>query len=234
MKKVAILQPNYIPWKGYFDIIHDVDTFIFYDDVKYTKNDWRNRNKIRGPTGSFWLTIPISRSSVNLPINQVRIMDSRWQKKHMLAIRASYSKSQYFNEQCELLNSIYNEMTWSNLSSLDEYIIKTISKILGIKVNFLKSSDFTLTGNKLDRLLDLLHQVGADEYVSGPSARGYIEENKFESEGIKLTYKHYSYPEYQQLWSEGFSHNVSILDLLFNTGKNAPYYIWGWRDEQRS
>jgi len=234
MKKVAVIQPNYIPWKGYFDIIHDVDTFIFYDDVQYTKNDWRNRNIIRGPTGTFWLTIPIPKSSVNLMINQVQIVDSRWQKKHLMALKAGYSNSQYFDEQFELINSIYDEMTWSNLSSLDEYCITTISKILGMKVEFLKSSDFILKGDKKNRLMDLLQQVGADEYVSGPLGRGYLEEKQFESEGIKLIYKQYSYPEYHQLWDGAFNHNVSILDLLFNTGKEAPYYIWGWRDEQRS
>lgn len=234
MKKVAVLQPNYIPWKGYFDIIHDVDAFVFYDDVQYTKNDWRNRNVIRGPTGSFWLTIPIPKSSVNLTINQVQIVDSRWQKKHLMALKACYSKSQYFDEQFELINNIYDEMTWSNLSILDEYCITAISKILGIKVDFLRSSDFTLKGDRIERLMDLLQKVGADEYVSGPSGREYLEEKRFESEGIKLVYKQYSYPEYHQLWDGAFNHNVSILDLLFNEGTDAPYYIWGWRNDKRS
>ncbi len=234
MKKVAIIQPNYIPWKGYFDIIHDVDTFIFYDDVQYTKNDWRNRNKIRGPTGSFWLTIPIPKSSVNLSINQVKILDSNWQKKHLKSIKTCYAKSQYFDEQFDLISSFYDDKHCLNLSVFNEYSIMAISTALGIKIEFLKSSDFTLKGDRVDRLMDLLYQVGADEYISGPSARGYIDEKRFESEEIKLVYKQYSYPEYHQLWSEGFTHNVSILDLLFNTGKNAHYYIWGWRDEQRS
>lgn len=234
MRKVAVLQPNYIPWKGYFDIIHDVDTFIFYDDVQYTKNDWRNRNIIRGPTGSFWLTIPISKSAINFPINQVQIPNSRWQKKHLLAIKACYSRSQYFNEQFDAIKNIYEEKPWSNLSDLDEHIIKTISEILGIKVNFLKSSDFTLKGKRLDRLMDLLQRVGVDEYIAGSSSSAYIEKNRFESEGIKLTYKQYSYPEYHQLWKETFNHNVSILDLLFNTGTKAPYYIWGWKNDQQS
>jgi hypothetical protein len=231
MKKVAVIQPNYIPWKGYFDIIHDVDTFVFYDDVQYTKNDWRNRNIIRGSTGSFWLTIPISKSAVNLPIHQVQISDSRWQKKHFLAIKACYSKSQYFDDQFDLIKKIYEETTWSHLSDLNEYIITTISELLGIKVKFIRSSELNLEGTKMDRLLHLLKQIGADEYVSGPSAKEYIDEKRFESEGIKLVYKQYLYPEYHQLWDGAFNHKVSILDLLFNMGPKAPYYIWGWRDE---
>jgi hypothetical protein len=231
MKRVAVLQQNYIPWKGYFDVIHDADIFIFYDDVKYTKNDWRNRNIIRGPTGSFWLTIPVSNRSVNDQIKQVQISDSRWQKKHLQAIISSYSRSNHFEAHLDLIEDIYKKNIWTNLAALNEYIIKTISTILGIRVVFLKSSDFSLQGTKLDRLMDLLDQVGADEYISGPSARGYIDESRFEMADIKLTYKEYSYPEYPQLWKEGFLHNVSILDLLFNTGDKAPYYIWGWRNE---
>lgn len=231
MTRVSVLQSNYIPWKGYFDIIHDVDTFIFYDDVQYTKNDWRNRNIIIGPGGAFWLTIPIPKSSVNFKINQSTMIDPGWQKKHLGAFNACYSRSKYFDEQEGLIDGIYSKTTWSNLSSLNEYCITRISKKLGIHVEFLQSSAFTLTGTKLDRLMDLLQQVGADEYVSGPAGRGYIDESRFESAGIKLIYKEYAYPEYHQLWNGAFNHKVSILDLLFNEGKNSPYYIWGWRDD---
>ncbi|KAF5083716.1 hypothetical protein DSECCO2_85170 [anaerobic digester metagenome] len=234
MKQVAVLQPNYIPWKGYFDIINDVDTFIFYDDVQYTKNDWRNRNIILGPTGQFWLTIPISKSSVNHNINKVQIENSHWQKKHLTALKSCYSKSQYFNNYLEIIKCIYEDNAWTNLSTLNEYWIEIISKILKINVKFLRSSDFILNGNKNERLLDLLHQVGADEYISGPSGKGYLNEKQFIEEGINLVYKDYSYPEYNQLWDKGFNHYVSVLDLIFNKGPDSPYYIWGWRDGQRS
>jgi len=232
MRKAAIVQPNYIPWKGYFDLIHDVDTFVFYDDVQYTKNDWRNRNIIKGPTGYFWLTIPISKSAVHLQIHQVTIPNSRWQRKHLQAIKACYSKSQYFDEVFDLVRNIYTEKVWVNLSALNEHIIMEISKFLGLNVEFTRSSDFSLTGDKMSRLLQLLNQIGSKEYISGPSGREYINEKEFESNGITLSYKEYVYPPYRQLWSAEFNHNVSILDLLFNTGRKAPYYIWGWRDEQ--
>jgi hypothetical protein len=231
MNRVAVLQPNYIPWKGYFDIIHDTDVFIFYDDVKYTKNDWRNRNIIRGPKGPFWLTIPVPKSSVNLRINQVVISDSRWRKKHLSAIKACYSQSPFFDEQFELIKEFYEDGRDQNLATLDISLIQKISEVLGIKTEFLHSSDFSLKGNKTDRLIELLQQIGTDEYISGPSAKGYIDEEKFDIANIKLIYKDYTYPIYHQIWDGEFNHNVSVIDLLFNTGKMAPYYIWGWKND---
>jgi len=230
MKKMAVIQSNYIPWKGYFDIIHDVDQFIFYDDVPYTKNDWRNRNKIKSKQGLHWLTIPVGSRNERL-IHEVEIEDSSWTKKHWETLKQSYSKAPYFNKYKEFFEHFYLGAKWTNLSELNQYLIKTISReFLGIDTDFVDSRDFHPEGQKLDRLIDLLLKAGADLYVSGPAAQSYIHETRFMDAGIKIVYKDYSgYPEYPQLFPP-FEHAVSILDTLFNCGPQAPDYIWGWRE----
>lgn len=230
MKKVAIIQSNYIPWKGYFDIIHDVDQFIFYDDVQYTKNDWRNRNKIKTQSGLHWLTIPTGSHNDKL-IYEVEIEDSCWTNKHWETIKQSYSKAPYFHKYKDFFEHFYLGAKWINLSEMNQYLIKTISKdFLGIETDFRDSREFHLEGKRLARLIDLLLKAGADLYISGPTAKSYIDENCFRDVGIKLVYKDYSdYPEYLQLYPP-FEHAVSILDMLFNCGQQTPDYIWGWRE----
>ncbi|MGG4049555.1 WbqC family protein [Paenibacillus favisporus] len=234
MNKVAVLQSNYIPWKGYFDLIHDVDLFIFYDDVQYTKNDWRNRNKVKSEKGSQWLTIPVSASS-ELLICDVLLPQSSWAVKHFRTFTALYSKAPYFKDYKPFLEYVYMERNWTSLSELNQFLIKYISKnFLAINTEFKLSSEFQSEGKKLDRLLDLLNKVKADLYVSGPSAKDYIDDSRFESEGIKLIYKDYkNYPEYPQ-FHPPFDHFVTIFDLLFHTGADAPHYIWGWRGNENS
>lgn len=229
MKKVAVIQSNYIPWKGYFDIIHDVDQFIFYDDVQYTKNDWRNRNKIKTKHGIHWLTIPIGSRNERL-IYEVEIDDTLWPKKHWETIKQSYSKAPYFHKYKEFFEYVYLESEWKELSVLNQYLIQTISKeFLGITTEFKDSREFHAEGQKLERLIDLLLKVGTDLYVSGPTARDYIHEKSFRDAGVAIIYKDYSdYPEYPQ-WFPPFDHQVSILDMLFNCGPQTPDYIWGHR-----
>lgn len=233
MDKVAVLQSNYIPWKGYFDIIHDVDLLIFYDDVQFTKNDWRNRNKIKTSNGTNWLTIPVG-SDLNQLIYEVAIPNNRWPKKHWKTIEQFYGKAPYFKNYRDFFEEVYLGTNWTNLSMLNQFLIKTISKeFLGIKTQFKDSRNYCLEGKKLDRLIDLLQKAEVKTYVSGPSARDYIEDQKFKEANIQLIYKDYSgYPEYPQFYPP-FEHYVSIIDLIFQTGPDAPYYIWGWRGEPR-
>lgn len=233
MKKAAVIQSNYIPWKGYFDIIHDVDMFIFYDDVQYTKNDWRNRNKIKTNQGLRWLTIPVG-SPDNRLIYEVTLDDDLWKKKHWETIKQSYTKAPYFKKFQDFLGHVYIDSKWNNLSELNQYLIQTIGQeYLGINTIFTDSREYNAEGHKLDRLIDLLLKTGADRYLSGPSAKGYIEEEAFSRAGIELIYKDYSgYPEYPQLFPP-FEHYVSILDVLLNCGPDSSYYIWGWREEGR-
>ncbi|MNW34171.1 WbqC-like protein family protein [compost metagenome] len=233
MKKVAVLQSNYLPWKGYFDIIHDVDLFIFYDDVQYTKNDWRNRNKVKTVTGSQWITIPVNVSSQQL-ICDVGLPNSNWGIKHFKTLNALYSKATYYKKFKSFLEYVYLEKEWSSLSELNKYLIQFISReFLGLKTTFADSREFYSEGKKLDRLVSLLKNVNADTYISGPAAKDYIDDSRFEKEKITLAYKDYSsYPEYSQ-FHPPFDHYVTILDLLFHTGPDAPYYIWGWREDER-
>jgi hypothetical protein len=229
LKRVAVIQSNYIPWKGYFDIIHDVELFIFHDDLQYTKNDWRNRNKIKTPAGADWLTIPVGTSEHRL-ICEVEIKDAAWQKKHWSLLRTHYARAPHFARYTELLSDIYLGRQWRNLSELNQHLIKTISRdLLGITTEFQDSRDLRPEGTKQDRLLDLLAKAGADYYLSGPAAKDYIEADRFAAAGIELAWKSYAgYPEYPQLFPP-FEHAVSILDLLLNVGPEAPHYIWGWR-----
>ena len=225
MKTASIVQSSYLPWKGYFDLIRDADIFIFYDDIQYTKNDWRNRNRIKGPNGAFWLTIPVPKNSVNLKINEVVIENSEWQKKHLKSIRECYSGAKFFDEYFPFFEDFYARNQWRFLSEMNQVLIKQISAWLGLTTPFAASSDFDLAGQKTDRLIQLLQQVGAEQYVSGPSAKAYLEEEKFLRAGIRLLYKNYDYPMYPQLRGK-FVHEVSIIDLLFNTGDQAPGFIW--------
>ena len=192
MKKVAVLQSNYIPWKGYFDIIHDVDLFIFHDDLQYTKNDWRNRNKIYTQNGASWLSIPVGTNEHRL-ILDVKMNDKKWQKEHFNKIKLAYAKAPYYKKYIDLLEYVYLEKQWDYLYELDRFIITKISKdFLGCNTTFGDSRDYNPKGSK-----------------------------------------HEKYPEYKQ-FDYNFNHNVSILDLLFHTGDDASYYIWGWRKENDS
>lgn len=229
-KKVAVLQSNYIPWKGYFDIVHEVDLFIFYDDVQFTKNDWRNRNKIKTQHGVKWLTVPVGSPKERL-INQIRPSHNHWPKKHWESIKQSYSKAPFFHLYQDFFFEVYNENKWTNLSELNQYLVKTISEdFLGINTEFKNSHQYSVSGTKLFRLIELLQKAGTKSYLSGPKAKDYVDEIIFMNAGIQLVYKDYSgYPEYPQLFPP-FEHNVSIVDLLFNCGPDSSYYIWGWRD----
>ncbi len=227
MRKVAVLQSNYIPWKGYFDIIHDVDEFIFYDEVQFTKNDWRNRNRIYTNAGVQWLTIPTT-GSITQAIDEVTMPSDQWQKKHFNALVTNYSKAPYFKQYRAFLEDVYLNRKWEYLSELNRYLIEHIAhEFLGIVTKFTNSRDYHSEGSGHDKLLSLLISAGAESYLSGPAAKSYIHAEDYQKAGIELHWKDYSdYPEYPQL-HEPFCHNVSILDLLFNTGSEAPRYIWG-------
>lgn len=229
MTRVAICQSNYLPWKGYFDLIHDVDLFVFYDDVQYTKNDWRNRNKIKTAQGTQWLTIPVG-SHCHDRICDVKLRDQYWQKQHWKTLVQWYGNVPHFNVYREFLADVYLGRQWCSLSELNQYLTVTIARdYLGLRTRFAPSSQFHSTGTKQTRLLRLLREVAADTYVSGPAAQAYLDTREFDAHGIKVVWKDYSgYPEYPQLYPP-FEHAVTILDLLFHTGESAPQYIWGWR-----
>jgi hypothetical protein len=216
--RAVILQSNYLPWRGYFDLIQSADVFVFYDEVAYTKNDWRNRNRICSKNGVHWLTIPISHSAVKLRISEVRLPDPRWQEDHFKTLCHSYRPASCFRQIEPILEDVYHRRTWTHLSALNQHCIREISRLLGLTTRFVDSATLDLTGDRVERLVSVLRQVGATEYLTGPSARGYLSgsEGLFEAAGVRLSFKSYEgYPEYRQLHAP-FEPAVSIVDLLAN------------------
>ena len=228
--KLAVLQSNYIPWKGYFDIIHDVDLFLFYDEVQYTTRDWRSRNRIKTEHGLKWLTIPCGRD-VKRMIYEVGLKPEEWQARHYNVLRQSYRNAPYYHKYDEFLRYVYLEKKWDYLYELNRFMIEHISReFLGITTKFEDSRNYHSSGRKAEKLFELVKDTKADIYISGPAAKDYMQLEKYEEAGIEVIWKDYQgYPQYEQLHGE-FCHNVSILDLLFHTGDSAPYYIWGWRE----
>tara|TARA_B100001939_G_C16929021_1_gene613108 strand:- start:288 stop:1007 length:720 start_codon:yes stop_codon:yes gene_type:complete len=227
INKIAILQPNYIPWKGYFDLIAYVDHFVILDDVQFTKRDWRNRNLIKTSQGTQWITVPvISKGKYDQKINQVMISGNSWKQKHLNSLKVNYSKAKYFAEVFDLIEPLYIKQRSESLSEFNTKLIIEICNYLDINTQISLSS--TLKINAIDkntRLIEICNKHNAQTYVSGLSANSYIKEDLFESFDIKLEWFNYDgYNEYLQLWGD-MIHNVSILDLLFNCGKDSKNFM---------
>jgi hypothetical protein len=225
-KSVAVVQSNYIPWKGYFDLINLADEFILFDDIQYTRRDWRNRNRIKTANGERWLTIPVEvKGKYFQKIKDTVVSDAAWNRKHWDSIVNSYSRARYFGKYKETFEELYLGCTEKYLSRINHRFLVAICKLLGIATKITWSMDYHLTEGKTERLIDFCKQAGASEYISGPTARGYIDEGLFEKEGIRLSYMDYSgYPEHAQLFLP-FEHTVSIIDLIFNEGENSRNFM---------
>jgi hypothetical protein len=226
MKSVAILQSNYIPWKGYFDLIAKVDEFILYDEMQYTRRDWRNRNKIKTGNGLLWLTIPVENTDFHQKINETTIADKLWATKHFKTIKANYTKAPHFKKYEGWLADLYERAGKEELLSNINYLfIVEICKLLNIDTKISWSSDYKLIEGKTERLVDLVQQAGGTTYLSGPAAKDYIVPELFEQANIELTWMNYAgYEEYHQLFPP-FEHGVSILDLILNEGENAGNFL---------
>ena len=225
-KKAAIVQSFYIPWKGYFDLINSVDEFILFDDMQYVRRFWNNRNRIKTPSGLIWLTVPVQvKGKFTQAIKDTIINDEKWAEQHWETITRNYARASYFDRYSALFESLYLECSEVNLSRINHRFISAVMEILGIETKISWSVDYRCPRGKTERLVSLCKQAGAEIYVSGPSARDYIEESLFEEAGIELRYMDYSgYDEYPQLHPP-FVHEVSVIDLLFNTGPQAPDYM---------
>lgn len=227
MKKVAIIQSNYIPWKGYFDVLNLVDEFILYDDVQYTRRDWRNRNRIKSAHGPLWLTIPVEvKGKYFQKIKDTVISEADWHRKHWQTLSHNYGRAPYFREYQTLFKDTYARCTSRFLSDVNREWITTLCQQLGIRTRITASMDYTLTAEEpTERLVEICRQAGATEYLSGPAAKAYMKEELFSQAGIRLSYMEYgSYPEYTQLYPP-FDHFVSVLDLLLMTGPDATRYM---------
>jgi hypothetical protein len=221
--KVSICQSNYIPWRGYFDLIASADVFVIYDEVQYTKNDWRNRNLIKTANGLSWLTVPVRRESMYQKINETLTMQTGWEKKHIKALTLNYSKSPFFQKYKDEIFEIYENFT--SLSNLNVNLIKKICEILLIDTKIIESADLCLTGDRNSKLIDACIKLNANTYISGPSASCYLDTALFKSNNINVNWMDYSgYLEYPQRFGS-FIGNVSILDLIFNVGPNSKNYL---------
>jgi len=234
MKKVAIVQSCYIPWKGYFDLINLVDEFILYDDVQFTKADWRNRNKVKTPQGTTWLTIPIKKKGrYRQKIRETQVADHEWVSKHWKAINYNYSKAPYFEEIRPHIEILYKECSKETyLSKINYLFLKTIVDMIGIETRISWSMDYDYRGDRNGALVSLCQQSEAGVYLSGPAAKSYLDEKQFDLAGIKVCWMDYGgYPTYRQLYCPPFIHEVSIIDLLLNEGcEGAKKHMLSFKD----
>ena len=237
-KKIAVLQSNYIPWKGYFDIINTVDEFIVYDSMQYTRQDWRNRNIIKTRDGLKWLSVPVlmKEKYYNKPVDyrgkyypkitETKVADNLWAEKHWTSIIQAYGKAACFNKYAHIFEKLYQEAgKLVFLSDINILFINAVNEILGITTKLVYDTEYSVSGDKSERLLSLCKAAGAETYLSGPAAKNYLNPEIFADAGIKILWMDYSgYPEYPQLFGK-FEHGVTVLDLIFNSGVNAAKYM---------
>lgn len=222
--RVGIIQSNFLPWRGYFDFIREVDLFIVHDDLQYTKGDWRNRNKIKTPRGAEWITVPVKYQRTSQSIEETAIdYSTAWAQKMLNRIRESYRSAPYFQSYYPELKEILLDPA-TTISDLNLRLIQWVCIHLDIQTPIRMSHEYEPQGAKTGRLIGILQKTGADTYLSGPAAQSYLVPEMLEAAGIKLEYKRYDYPEYDQLYPP-FDPHVSILDLLFMAGNRAPAYI---------
>lgn len=224
MTTVGCIQSSYIPWRGYFDVIRRSDVFVFHDDIQYTKQDWRNRNRIKTAAGLVWLSIPVRKTTTHGVIDEVEIdNDQDWGRKHWRTIEAYYKNAPFFPRYADFFRDTLTQR-WDRLSNLNVYVISKICGALGITTHFINSRSLGVTGRKTDRLIQICRACNATRYLSGPSAQNYIEPDKFAAIGVEIEYMAYNYPPYPQQFGP-FIEGASIVDLLFNCGPKSIEYI---------
>jgi hypothetical protein len=220
--KVGVIQSNYIPWRGYFDFINSVDTFVIYDDVQFSKGSWRNRNLLKFGNSTKWITLPV-KVNLGMMINEVKVNGQRdWKKEHFELINAALSEAPYFNDAVSVWKDGVN-IDSEFLTDINENLIRSICRYLEIKTPIIRSEKYNLSGSKTDRLMDLFKKIGCTSYLSGPAAT-YLDLDQFRENNIALEYKAYDYEIYPQVGGTEFIGAVSILDLIANTGKDAIEY----------
>jgi hypothetical protein len=225
-KSVAIVQSSYIPWKGYFDLIRAADEFILLDDVQFTKRDWRSRNRIKTKDGLHWLSIPVhTKGRYEQRISDTTIADPSWSERHWQTIYNAYARTPFFDVYSSPVRALYESPVSDRLSDVNRSLIEAMCGALGITTPIRWSSEYHPSDGRNERLTDLCVKAGASHYLSGPSARGYIDETAFAKVGVSVHFVDYSgYPEYSQPFPP-FAHAVSALDLIFCTGPRAADYL---------
>jgi len=222
--KVGVIQSNFLPWRGYFDFIREVDLFIAHDDLQYTKGDWRNRNRIKTPRGSEWITVPVSYRKTSQLIEETPVdYSTPWVIKMLNRLRESYRRAPHFEPYFSELTDLLTQPA-ASISDLNLTLIHWVCCHLEIDTPIRMSREYHPQGTKTERLIDILGQVKATSYLSGPAAQTYLVPQIFEQAGIRLEYKQYDYPEYEQLYPP-FDPAVSVIDLLFMKGKDSIFYL---------
>lgn len=226
--RIGILQPGYLPWLGFFEQMYKSDIFVIYDDVQYDKEGWRNRNRIKTANGVQWLTVPVLMKFEDRPfIKEVKI-DNKfpWRKKHITSIRQNYSKAPFYNKYIEIFEEAYSR-EWEFLINLDIYFILQLTKCLGMEnKKIITSSSLNVTGNKIERLINICKLFNADTFYEGAAGRNYIDETLFNKEGIRVEFQNYKHPIYSQLYGD-FIPYLSVIDLLFNNGEKSLSILKG-------
>ncbi len=217
--KVAISQSSFIPWPGYFFLINAVDIFYFYDDTQYTSRDWRNRNYIKCPNGKLQISIPVKKHYRETTIENIEISKEFNKDNFFETLRRNYKKSFHYDEILILIDKCFSDNT-NNLSKLNQKLIKSISEYLEIETEFQNTNGIGKELNKSDRLIKICQDTGAKSYFSGPTAKTYLEIDKFLKNDIEVVFINYPEFLYKQLWGKNLP-NLSILDLLFNYGKDS-------------
>lgn len=217
---VAIHQPNYLPWIGFFNKILLSDLYVVFDDVQFPRGkDFAYRNKIKTSSGELWLSVPVkNKNALNL-WNEVIIDNSdNWSRKHQKSIELSYKNAPYFNEYFPCLRNILSG-SYEKLSDLNISIIKFILEVLEWKGEIVYSSGLNINSTGVEKILGILQKLNAKEYISGVGAGStrYISEPDFISRNIKLTWQCFKHPVYPQLYGN-FIPYMSVIDLLFNCG----------------
>ncbi|NOJ43554.1 WbqC family protein [Bradyrhizobium australiense] len=223
--RVAIIQSSYVPWKGFFDLIGRADLYVVLDGAQYVKRHWHNRNRIMTPNGPSWLTIPVAtKSRFAQPIDEVGFA-APWADKHWRAIELAYRKSPFFTEEAPALKAVYEAAErLDRLTDVNTLFLKALMERLDISTTMARDSEFAPQGARTARLLDICMKVGATNYLSGPSAREYLDESPFAAAGIAVEWMSYGpYKSYAQR-GPAFEHAVSVIDLLFSTGPAAASY----------
>jgi hypothetical protein len=217
--KIAIHQPQYLPWLGYFDKIDRADIFVLLDDAQYKKNEWQNRNRIRTAGGEQWITVPVLHD-FGQHISDVKINDrDNWREKHIKSLEQNYHKAPFFDDYFQSFREIFM-VDWEYLSRLNTCLIIYFKDVLGIGTDMVRSSVLGVNLSATDRLVEISRKLGADTYLSGAGAREYLEEDKFKTNGINVEYQGYEHPEYRQVYKP-FVPYMSVIDLLFCEGPKS-------------
>jgi hypothetical protein len=226
LKRVAIIQSAYIPWKGFFDLIGRCDVYVIYDTAAFSKGRWHNRNRVKRPKGDSWLTIPVvTADKLGQPLEEVTVAGS-WADRHWSLLHEAYQDTTFFSDESRSIRELYEALASERLlTKINERLIRWLARRLSLKTRIIRDRELTFSGGRNERLTDLCKSLNATRYLSGPSAETYLDTAMLERAGITVEWMQYGpYPVYPQPHGE-FEHSVSILDTLFCTGPEAPHFI---------